>query len=83
MPAELNKFEAVLFDPPRAGAKVQAEQLAASSVKSVVAVSCDPVSFARDAATLVGGGYELKCVTPVDQFKYSAHVELVALFERG
>ncbi|MBT7954413.1 MAG: class I SAM-dependent RNA methyltransferase [Rhodospirillaceae bacterium] len=83
MPAELNKFEAVLFDPPRAGAKEQAEQLAASSVKLVVAVSCDPVSFARDAAILVEGGYDLKCVTPVDQFKYTAHVELVALFERG
>ncbi len=83
MPAELNKFDAVLFDPPRAGAKAQAEQLAASSVKMIVAVSCDPASFARDAATLVEGGYDLKCVTPVDQFKYSAHVELVALFERG
>jgi 23S rRNA (uracil1939-C5)-methyltransferase len=83
MPAELNKFEAVLFDPPRAGAKEQAEQLAASSVKLVVAVSCDPVSFARDAAILVEGGYDLKCVTPVDQFKYTPHVELVALFERG
>jgi 23S rRNA (uracil1939-C5)-methyltransferase len=70
----------VVFDPPRAGAEAQARELARSKVKTVVAVSCDPTSFARDAAILVGSGYELLSVTPVDQFAYAAHVELVAIF---
>jgi 23S rRNA (uracil1939-C5)-methyltransferase len=80
--AELNRFEAVVFDPPRQGAQAQARELAASAVPMVVAVSCNPATFARDARILVDGGYRLPQVTPVDQFRYSAHVELVARFER-
>lgn len=80
---ELNGFDVVVLDPPRAGAEAQVRRLAASKVKDVIYVSCDAGSFARDAATLVAGGYALEAVTPVDQFRYSAHVELVGLFRRG
>lgn len=82
VPAELNEFDAVVFDPPRAGAENQAKQIAKSKVKRVITVACDVTSFARDAAILVRGGYKLEKVTPVDQFKYTAHVEIVALFKR-
>jgi 23S rRNA (uracil1939-C5)-methyltransferase len=82
VPNELKHFDAVVFDPPRAGAEAQARQLARSQVKTVVAVSCDPVSFARDAEILVSGGYKLQQVTAVDQFKWSSHVEIAALFSR-
>ena len=78
----MKELDAVVFDPPRAGAEMQARQLARSKVKTVVAVSCDAASFARDAEILVGGGYALKTVTAVDQFKWSSHVEIVALFTR-
>ena len=80
--AELKRFDAVVFDPPRQGAEAQARELAASTVSTVVAVSCNPVTFARDARTLVDGGYRLVRVTPVDQFLYSAHVEVVASFKK-
>jgi 23S rRNA (uracil1939-C5)-methyltransferase len=80
--SELMRFDAVVFDPPRQGAQAQARELAATRVPLVVAVSCNPSTFARDARTLVDGGYRLMGVTPVDQFLYSAHVELVARFER-
>jgi 23S rRNA (uracil1939-C5)-methyltransferase len=79
---ELNEFDSVIFDPPRAGAEEQSKQLAKSKVKRIVAVACDAQSFARDAAILIKGGYKLGQVTPVDQFKYSAHVEIVASFTR-
>ncbi|HEY6996148.1 MAG TPA: RNA methyltransferase [Xanthobacteraceae bacterium] len=79
---ELGRFDAVVFDPPRQGAAAQARELAASAVATVVAVSCNPATFARDARILVDGGYRLVRVTPVDQFLYSAHVELVAHFQR-
>lgn len=79
---ELASFDAIVFDPPRAGAAAQSAQIAASGVPTVLAVSCDPGTFARDAATLVGGGYRLDDVTPVDQFRHSAHVEIVAVFRR-
>jgi 23S rRNA (uracil1939-C5)-methyltransferase len=81
-PDELKSFAAVLFDPPRQGAEAQARQLAASKVPLVVAVSCNAATFARDARLLVDGGYRLTAVIPVDQFRYSAHVEIVARFER-
>ncbi len=81
-PADLAGFDAVVFDPPRAGAAAQAEQLAASAVPRVVAVSCHPASFARDAAILLRGGYVVERVTPVDQFIYAPHLELVAVFTR-
>lgn len=80
--AELKPFDAVVFDPPRQGADAQARELAASAVPVVVAVSCDAITFARDAKLLVDGGYRLAAVTPVDQFRYSHHVELVANFAR-
>lgn len=79
---ELDKFDAVLFDPPRAGAAAQAAEIANSHVPRVVAVSCNPATFARDARTLVDGGYALVDVLPVDQFTFSPHVELVARFEK-
>jgi 23S rRNA (uracil1939-C5)-methyltransferase len=80
--AELKSFDAVVFDPPRQGAEAQARALAASKVPVVIAVSCGPATFARDAAILTSGGYRLTQVTPVDQFRYAAHVELVAAFAR-
>ncbi len=80
---ELNVFDAVVLDPPRAGAEAQIRRLAASSVGTVIYVSCDVGSFARDAAILIAGGYALESVTPVDQFRYSAHIELVGVFRRS
>jgi len=79
---ELAAFDAVVFDPPRAGARAQAEALAGSLVPAVIGVSCNPATFARDAAILAAGFYRLERVTPVDQFVYSAHVELVGVFRR-
>lgn len=81
-PAELDKFGAVVFDPPAAGAKAQAEMLAKSKVAKVVAVSCNPATLARDARILIDGGYRLTRVLPVDQFLFSAEIEAVATFER-
>jgi 23S rRNA (uracil1939-C5)-methyltransferase len=80
--AELDRFEAIVFDPPRQGAPAQSRELAASRVPRVVAVSCNPGTFARDMRLLTDGGYRLTSVTPVDQFRYSAHVEIVARLER-
>jgi len=79
---ELNAYDAVVFDPPRAGAKAQAPLLAQSSVQKVIAVSCNPNTFARDAEELVKGGFTLEWVKPVGQFLWSKEVELVALFQR-
>jgi len=80
--SELKGFDAVLFDPPRQGAEAQARELAKSGVPRIVAVSCDAATFARDAKLLVEGGYRLGAVTPVDQFRYSSHVEIVACLDR-
>ncbi len=80
---ELKPYEAVVFDPPRAGAKAQAGEIARSSVPTVIGVSCNPASFARDAALLREGGYRLSQLLPVDQFVFSAHVELAGLFTKG
>lgn len=79
---ELDRFDAVVFDPPRAGAAAQTAALAASAVPLVVGVSCSPATFARDARTLADGGYRLTHVVPVDQFLWAAHVELVGVFVR-
>jgi 23S rRNA (uracil1939-C5)-methyltransferase len=79
---ELRDIDAIVFDPPRAGAQAQAERLAASKVPLVVAVSCNVQSFARDARILIDGGYRLQAVTPVDQFRHTPHIELVARFTR-
>ncbi|CEJ84534.1 putative RNA methyltransferase [Hyphomicrobium sp. GJ21] len=81
-PLELNEHDAIVFDPPRAGAEAQAQRLARSKVKTVVAASCNPATLARDARHLVDGGYKIESVTPIDQFVYSAHVEVVAVFRR-
>jgi 23S rRNA (uracil1939-C5)-methyltransferase len=80
---ELKTFDAIVFDPPRAGAEAEARQIAKSNVKTVIAVSCDPVTLARDAEILVGGGYRIETVTPIDQFKWTSHVETVAVFRRS
>ena len=79
---ELDKFDAVVFDPPRAGAAAQVRHIAESTVSTVVAVSCNPATFARDARILLDGGYQLVDVLPVDQFTFSPHLELVARFAR-
>lgn len=79
---ELRDIDVVVFDPPRQGAEAQSKQLAASKLAVIVAVSCNVATFARDAKILIDGGYHLESVTPVDQFRYSPHVELVAKFSR-
>jgi 23S rRNA (uracil1939-C5)-methyltransferase len=79
---ELREFDSVVFDPPRQGAQSQAERLAASQVPVVVAVSCNVATFARDARILIDGGYKIQGVTPIDQFRHTPHVELVARFTR-
>lgn len=80
--AELGRFEAVVLDPPRAGAREQMPALAASGVPRIAYVSCNPATFARDARLLVDGGYRLLWVQPVGQFRWSTHVELVGAFHR-
>jgi 23S rRNA (uracil1939-C5)-methyltransferase len=82
MAQELRDYDTVVFDPPRQGAQAQARQLAASKIPVVVAVSCNVATFARDARILVDGGFRLETVTPVDQFRHTPHVELVARFVR-
>ncbi|MBY0361022.1 MAG: methyltransferase [Phreatobacter sp.] len=82
MAADLKGLDAVVFDPPRAGAETQATILAKADIGRIVAVSCNAASFARDACLLAAGGWKLGTVTPVDQFTWSAHVELVATFTR-
>jgi 23S rRNA (uracil1939-C5)-methyltransferase len=81
-PLELNRFEAALLDPPRAGAEKQARALAASKLKRVAYVSCDAASFARDAAILAEAGFRADTILPVDQFLYSEHIELAGSFMR-
>ena len=80
---EISGFDAVIFDPPRSGAAEQAAEVARSQVPIVIGVSCNAQTFARDAKLLVDGGYMLQRVTPVDQFRHSAHVELVGVFRRA
>jgi len=79
---ELKDFDAVVFDPPRAGADAQAQEIARSGVEKVVAVSCNPGTLARDLKSLVDGGYRIDRVIPVDQFLFSPHIEAVALLSR-
>lgn len=80
--AEVDRFDAIVLDPPRAGAKEQVEQLAAAKVTKIAYASCNPATFARDAKALVDGGYRLGWVQPVGQFRWSTHVELVGAFSR-
>jgi 23S rRNA (uracil1939-C5)-methyltransferase len=82
MPQELRDYDTVVFDPPRQGAQAQVTQLAASRIPVVVAISCNVTTFARDVKILIDGGYKIEGVTPVDQFRHTPHVELVAKFRR-
>ena len=82
MAQELKVFDAVVFDPPRAGAEAQCHELARSGVKKIAAVSCNPVTLARDLSILASAGYRITSVTPIDQFLWSAHVEAVATLEK-
>ncbi|MDV7141257.1 class I SAM-dependent RNA methyltransferase [Tropicimonas sp. TH_r6] len=83
LPDELAKFDAIVIDPPRAGAQAQCAEIARSKVERVAFVSCNPVTFARDAALLVQAGFHLEWLLPVDQFRWSTHVELAACFSRN
>jgi 23S rRNA (uracil1939-C5)-methyltransferase len=80
---ELKNFDAVVFDPPRAGAEAQVRALAHADVERIIAVSCNPSTFGRDARLLADGGWRISKLWPVAQFRWSSHVELVALFERS
>jgi 23S rRNA (uracil1939-C5)-methyltransferase len=80
--AELKPFDAVVLDPPRAGAEAQVRELAPSTARTLAYVSCDPMTFARDARILIDAGYRLERATPVDQFAWSTHVEIVGVFKR-
>jgi 23S rRNA (uracil1939-C5)-methyltransferase len=82
LPDELDRFDAVVIDPPRAGAEAQMRAIAASKVATIAAVSCNPVTFARDAKILTQAGFRLNWVQMVDQFRFSTHVELAASFTR-
>ncbi len=82
MTSELKVYDAVVFDPPRAGAEFQCKELARSTVKKITAVSCNPLTLARDLAILVEGGYRITSVTPIDQFFWTSHVEVVATLTR-
>jgi 23S rRNA (uracil1939-C5)-methyltransferase len=82
MTAEFKYIDAVVFDPPRAGAEAQVKELARSSVKKIVAVSCNPLTLARDLAILVEGGYRITQVTPIDQFLWTSHVEVVVALQK-
>lgn len=79
---ELNEFDGAIIDPPRAGAKAQVEEVIRSSITKIVMISCNPATFARDARMLVDAGFKMGTVTPVDQFLYSPHLEIIACFER-
>jgi 23S rRNA (uracil1939-C5)-methyltransferase len=79
---ELKRFDAVVIDPPRAGAEAQVTEIAASGIPDIAAVSCNPVSFARDVRILTDAGYRIDWIQVVDQFRWSPHVELVARIRR-
>lgn len=79
---ELASYDGLLFDPPRAGAEAQAQEIAKSAVRTVIAVSCNPATLARDAAILLAGGYRLENIAPLDQFLWSPHIEAVAIFSK-
>jgi len=83
LPHELAAFDAVILDPPRAGAEKQVEQLVLSEIPLIAYVSCNPVSFARDAQMLIGVGYAIETILPVDQFLWSPHLELAGVFRKG
>ena len=79
---ELKPFDGVCLDPPRAGAQLQIEQIAKADIRRIAYVSCNPVTLAEDAKRLIDAGYELEQITPIDQFIYSPHIEVIALFSK-
>jgi 23S rRNA (uracil1939-C5)-methyltransferase len=83
LPGELDGYDGAVIDPPRAGARTQSEELAQSDIQTIAAVSCNPVTFARDMAILIEGGYQLQSVLPIDQFLWSPHVEMIADLKRS
>ncbi|MBY8974720.1 class I SAM-dependent RNA methyltransferase [Rhodobacteraceae bacterium NNCM2] len=83
LPAEFRNIDAIVIDPPRAGARVQFDNIAKTEVPRIASISCNPATFARDARILIDAGYHLDWVQPVDQFRWAAHVELAAQFSRG
>ena len=83
LPDELEKFDAIVLDPPRAGAEAQVAEIAKTKVPRIAYVSCNPVSFARDAAVLAKAGYTLDWIQVVDQFRWSPHVELASQFSKS
>ena len=83
LPDDLARFDAVVIDPPRTGAKAQIDHLAASTVPIIAMVSCNPATFARDARTLIDGGYRAGPIVPIDQFRWSPHTEVVGIFRRA
>jgi len=83
LPDDLARFDAVVIDPPRTGAKAQVEHLGASMVPVIAMVSCNPATFARDARTLIDGGYRPGPIVPIDQFRWSPHTEVVGIFRRA
>ncbi len=83
LPHELDRFDAAIIDPPRAGARHQMSEIINSNLKKLVMISCNPVSFARDVQELKNAGFEMGAVTPIDQFIYSSHLEIIANFERA
>ncbi len=82
LPHELNEYDAAIIDPPRIGAHQQIEEVVNSDLQKVVMVSCNPITFSRDAATLVSAGFQMGALTPVDQFLYSSHLEIISTFTR-
>lgn len=82
LPHELNRYDVVIIDPPRAGAKYQIDEIIQSDIKKLVMISCNPVTFARDAQALIDAKFRMSTVTPVDQFLYTSHLELIAVFTR-
>jgi 23S rRNA (uracil1939-C5)-methyltransferase len=78
----MKKFDGAVIDPPRSGARLQTEQIARAPIRKLAYVSCDAASFARDVKILIAHGFSLSRVTPVDQFRWSPHVEIVGALER-
>jgi 23S rRNA (uracil1939-C5)-methyltransferase len=79
---DLEKYSCIVLNPPRQGAKKQCVNISLSNVESLIYISCDPKSFSRDARILINGGYKLEEITPIDQFYWNSHLEIVGLFTK-
>ena len=82
LPDELNAFDVAVIDPPRAGARAQIEQLAASNIRKIIFISCNPATAARDAKTLIDAGYQMGDLLALDQFTFSNHIEIATVFTK-